>query len=73
MYSDIEHVEITDEQYKANIVYQYPHLDESLSVSELEFLVDILQIPYNNRLAIIQAIHSLPILVQRRILGELVL
>jgi hypothetical protein len=39
-YSDLEHVEITDEQYRNNLLCQYPHLDETLSIDELEKLID---------------------------------
>lgn len=42
-YSDIDHIKISDEQYKNNILYQYPHLDETMSISELENCIDYLQ------------------------------
>ena len=66
-YGDLDHIQITDAQYHANLLHQYPHLDANLSVTELENLIDILQVPYDTRIAFCQATGSLPELVQRMI------
>ena len=39
-YSDLDHIEITDEQYHANLLYQYPELDAVLTIAELEDYID---------------------------------
>ena len=64
-YGDLDHIPITSAQYKANLLYQYPHLDPTFSITELENLIDILQVPYDTRIAFCQATGSLPELVQR--------
>ena len=64
-YGDLDHIPITDDQYHANLLHQYPHLDPDFSITELENLIDILQVPYDTRIAFCQATGSLPELVQR--------
>lgn len=66
-YGDLDQIQITDEQYHNNIIHQYHNLDPIFSINELENLVDILQIPYDIRLAICQVITDLPELVKRLI------
>jgi hypothetical protein len=66
-YGDLDTLSITDAQYKSNIIYQYPHLDESLPVTELECLIDYLQVPCNVRVAFCQVTKSLPLDIQRLI------
>ena len=67
-YGDLDHIQITDDQYHNNLIHQYPHFDPTLSVPELESLIDILQIPYDLRIAFCQATKDLPELVQRLII-----
>ena len=70
-YGDLDHVSITSTQYKANLLHQYPHLDPSFSVTELESLIDILQIPYDDRVAFCQVTSLLPELIQRLIFKKM--
>ena len=70
-YGDLDHVPITDAQYQANLLHQYPHLDPSFSVTELENLIDILQVPYDDRLAFCQVTRLLPELIQRLIFKKM--
>ena len=67
-YGDLDHIQITDDQYHNNLIQQYPHFDPTLAVPELESLIDILQIPYDLRIAFCQATADLPELVQRLII-----
>jgi hypothetical protein len=41
-YSDIDSAPITDEQYKNNLLRQYPHLDPKLTIAQLEHAIDAL-------------------------------
>ncbi len=41
-YSDIDSTPITDEQYKNNLLSQYPHLDPKLTIAQLEQAIDAL-------------------------------
>ena len=63
-YGDLDHIPVTDAQYKANLLYQYPHLDPSLSVTELESRIDILQVPYDSRLRFCRCTNLLPEVIQ---------
>lgn len=64
-YGDLDHIQITDAQYHANLLHQYPHLDANLSITELENLIDIIQVPYDTRVAFCQVTALLPELIQR--------
>lgn len=66
-YGDLDTLPITDAQYKSNLICQYPHLDASLSVTELECLIDYLQVPCKVRVAFCQVTKSLPFDMQRLI------
>jgi len=66
-YGDLDIPSITDEQYKLNLIHQFPHLDSSLPISELECLIDYLQVPIQVRIAYCQVTKSLPTDVQRLI------
>jgi len=37
-YDDLDHIPVSEDQYLANLVYQYPHLP----VGQIEFLIDTL-------------------------------
>jgi len=54
-YSDLEHIPITNEQYRANIIHQYRNED---------YIVDVSQLPYDFRIAFCQATRNLPELAQ---------
>lgn len=66
-YGDLDILPITDDQYKSNLIHQFPHLDPSLPISELECLIDYLQVPCKTRVAYCQVTKSLPTDVQRLI------
>jgi len=66
-YGDLDTLSITDYQYKSNLICQYPHLDASLPVTELECLIDYLQVPGEIRVAFCQVTKSLVLDVQRLI------
>jgi hypothetical protein len=63
-YDDLDHITVSEDQYLANLVYQYPHLP----VGQIEFLIDTLQIPYDFRITFCRVTKSLPDLVQQIIL-----
>ena len=70
-YGDLDHIPVTGAQYQANLLYQYPHLDPTFSVTELESLIDILQVPYDDRLAFCQVTSLLPELIKRLIFQKM--
>jgi hypothetical protein len=71
-YDDLDHIQITDEQYHSNLIHQYPHLDPALPVGELEFLIDILQVPYELRVTFCRVTKTLPELTQQIIMSHLI-
>jgi len=71
-YNDLDHIPITDEQYHSNLVHQYPHLDPTFSLDELEFIIKVLQVPYERRLAFFQVTRCLPELAQQIIMSHLI-
>ena len=71
-YNDLDHIPVTDEQYHANLVHQYPHLDPTFPIGELEFIIEVLQVPYEFRLAFCQVTRHLPELVQQIIMSHLI-
>ena len=70
-YDDVDSDPITDEQYRHNILYQYPHLDNNYALGELELLVDYLHTPLEFRIAFCQVTRSLPEYTQREIFNIL--
>jgi hypothetical protein len=68
-YSDLDAPSITDEQYRANLLHQYPDLDPSLDTAQLEWIIDYHYVPDDTRLAFVQSTHTLPEDVQRIIFG----
>ena len=70
-YGDIDDSTITDEQYMSNLIHQIYKDPETTSITELEFIVDCLQVSYDFRLAFCQSTRELPELVQRLIFEQL--
>lgn len=71
-YDDLDHIPVSEDQYLANLVYQYPHLDPVFPVGELEFLIDVLQVPYELRVTFCRVTKSLPEFTQRIIMSNLI-
>jgi hypothetical protein len=60
-YSDIyDSVTVTDEQYRANLVHQYPYSDPDSPISKLEWDIDYDNVLDATRVAFCQATSELP-------------